>query len=379
MSLIQSLTLFLTVTLFSPLLADPDSLESIPEPATSRERDLSESASGAWSPSPQPNIVIQGPIIVRGEIASRAGERLTPVLLDDRPSWFFSSGYLSMRATQRGLDYAILDPDADSDPEGPVLSMSEASEYEAGYQSEIGTSLNSQDRLIFSYLCFDQRARSDVSEPTGGRIWIPMLHPQDASNYTRVESVYELDLSVFDLTYSRRFSVFEGVATVFGGVRIGEIQQRFETTGYLGATGTNAEEAIKTSFDFQGAGLRGGFGMRRSLIGSVAVYGRGIGSLLRGTLGSSHHLRDDNDLQVDIVQSVSDSIPIAELELGLHHEPRWSKGHMSFDLAWQQTTWFGLVQVQQFTDDGGADRGGFVNVGHNLNLSAIVFRATIRR
>lgn len=323
--------------------------------------------------NPSQPVVIHGPVYLHGDVTSGNGRPMTVVPCDSLTRWCGSAEFLLMRANRRGLGYVIIDRDGDADPEGESLSLAEGLEYDAGMRVSLGLAFQGDDRLDFAYTYFSQGTASDVLEPVGGRIWIPVMPPDQAENYTRVTADYDLEINIGDIMYHRSCKSFLGQSNVSAGVRIAKIDQQFDVLGSIGQGGNNPEDRFATQSQFTGAGARVGFGFQRALVGNVHLTASAFGSLVLGRFESSAFLAENANVEIDVSEEFRQAVPVAELEIGGSWYPNCAPGWQLF-AGWQQMTFFNLSPTQYFVDDGGNDQAMLVDLSHDLDLSAVSFR-----
>ena len=319
------------------------------------------------------SVVIHGPVYLQGGLHTETAGPVAVVPQHQLTTWSGSAEFLLMRASRRGLNYAIFDPDGDADPEGEVLGLDQDLDFEGGLRVSLGLAFEGEDRLDFTYTYFSQGAFADVSEPAGGRIWIPIMPPDQAENYTRVTSGYDLEMNLGDIMYHRTFASCLGASRVSGGIRLADFDQRFDILGYIGGAGNNPEDQFDTRAQFSGAGIRIGFGFERALVGNLSLSANAFGSLVLGEFETSTFLAENANLEIDVFEVFKQTVPVGELEIGAAWRPAIAP-RLQFFAGWQQMTWFNLSPVQYFVDDGGNDQAALVDLSHDLDLSAVVFR-----
>jgi hypothetical protein len=322
---------------------------------------------------PSQPVVINGPVYLQGQLRTDAGAPVAMVPQSHLTTWCGSAELLLMRANRRGLGYAIVDPDGDADVEGAVLALDQEMEFDAGLRVSVGVAFKGDDRLDFSYMHFSQGISADVPEPAGGRIWIPIMPPDQAENYTRVNADYDLEVNIGDIMYHRGCKSFLGRSHVSAGIRIADVDQRFNVLGSIGAGGNNPEDRFDTRAKFSGAGARVGFGFQRAIVGNLSLSANAFGSLILGEFETSAYLAENTNVEIDVFEVFRQSVPIAELEIGGVWQPGFAPRCQVF-IGWQQMTFFNLSPMQYFVDDGGNDQAALVDLSHDLDLSAVAFR-----
>jgi hypothetical protein len=137
--------------------------------------------------------------------------------------------FLSMTARRRDMDFVIVDPNDDTDPQGNQIGL----DYDTDSGARVGLGRRTARgwELGVEYQTYETDDYMSVDQPVGGRLWGTRLHPDSvvaASGATNATASASLDYDVVDLTIGRRFLLddCENIQlTLLGGFRYAVIDQ----------------------------------------------------------------------------------------------------------------------------------------------------------
>ncbi|MCS6975663.1 MAG: Lpg1974 family pore-forming outer membrane protein [Gemmatales bacterium] len=262
--------------------------------------------------------------------------------------------YLLWRARRRGLDFAIVDPNDNGLPEGPVLST--FYDTDSGVRFGFAFTLpGPQWELSAYYTYFHAHGNQTFLAPANGVIYPTVLSPVGPRQVTGAFAQANVDLDVVDLQFGPRLTVGElFLLSLFGGVRLGQVKMRhnaFYTGGdtggfdeFLSFTGTRSFDEVR----FRGLGIRvGGEGAWRCAE-YTDVFARGSLAILSGRFSESLLQDDAGQPFVNLAEKWEQLVPVLELALGVSYEFRED---MRVAIGYEFSHWFGLVDSVDLSDD----------------------------
>ena len=264
-------------------------------------------------------------------------------------SWgsFFADGeFLYLKPYRRDLDFAILSPNANGDPEGSI--QSDAWHSRAAFRIGAGWQApnNGPDvGFYYTYLHDDQVA--GLTAPPGGLLFATLTHPGSVAVVTSATADARLAYNVFDLEVSRRLGACDSVSVrPFGGLRFAEITQDLNAA-YNG--GDANRDTVSSHSKFDGGGLRAGAEVDWMLLDRVSLYGRAAGSLMVGDFQNTQteFNNDGRTPLTNVNESFRKIIPVAELGFGVAYQGE----HFRLSVGYEVVNWFNLIDTPDFVDD----------------------------
>jgi hypothetical protein len=261
-------------------------------------------------------------------------------------AWFTDTEYLYLKPYRRGLDFAIITPNAANDPEGSIQSdpwhTRSAFRVGVGYRTpcdgpEIG--------FFYTYLHDDQIG--GLVRPAGGRLFATQTHPGTVEFVDRAAAEATLAYNVFDLEAGRPVHVAESlVVRPFGGLRFAEIGQNFDVV-YDG--GDANRDRVGSRLKFDGGGVRAGAQVDWILLDRWSLYGRAAGSLLIGDYHDRQTEFNNNGATplTNVDESFRKVTPVVEMGFGIAYQGESVRLSVGYEIA----DWFNLVDTPIFVDD----------------------------
>jgi hypothetical protein len=258
----------------------------------------------------------------------------------------FFGQYDFLRLRRSNSDYAIVDPNTDTVPEGPVQSLNDPmqSGFRAGgFYRPRGASWD----IGFTYSYFQSIAAETTVAPPGGLLYATQTRPGVIETVDTATANTQLDYNVFDIEFGRTFAIDQSVAVrALIGVRVADIG--FDSlTLYDGRDAALAR--VASGFQFTGAGLIIGGEAQWTMTRFISIFGRARGGLIVGSNDS--RLRETNNdstvLDTDITQHSRQLVPLLEMSLGasVHY------GRFELRGGYEIANWFQLMTQPDFTDD----------------------------
>ena len=262
--------------------------------------------------------------------------------------------YLLWRARRRGLDFAIVDPNNNGLPEGPVASTFYDTDH--GVRAGFTFSLPRPEwEFAAYYTYFHAHGNQTYTAPDGGVIYATLLAPLGPREVTGAFAQANVDLDVIDLQIGPRLAVAESLLLqLWAGVRSAHINMRCNALYTGGDTGgfdelltfTGARSFQETHY--RGLGLRVGGQGTWKIAPYTRLFARSSVSLLSGRFSESL-LQDDGGLTlVNLAEKWQQVTPVLELGLGLAYEVREDL-HLS--VGYELAHWFGLADSVDLSDD----------------------------
>lgn len=262
--------------------------------------------------------------------------------------------YLLWRARRRGLDFAMVDPNDNGLPEGPVLST--FYDTDSGVRFGFAFALPGPEwELAAYYTYFHAHGNQTFLAPPEGVIHATLLAPVGPRQVSGAFAQANVDLDLVDLQFGPRLAVGETVLIhFFGGLRAGQVKMRhnaFYTGGDTGGFDELLSFSGARSFNevrFRGLGLRVGSEGAWKFAEYTSVFARGGVSLLSGRF-SEELLQDDaGQPLVQLAEKWEQVVPILELAVGMSYEFRED---MRLTLGYEFSHWFGLADSVDLSDD----------------------------
>ena len=297
-----------------------------------------------------------------------AGVPLTEEPCGAGGGFFADAEYLYLKPYRRGLDFAIVSPNADAGPEGSIQSdpwhTRSAFRVGGGYRmSYDGPDVG----FYYTYLHDDQIA--GLFAPAGGRLFATQTHPGTVELVGRATAEATLSYNVFDLEVGRRVGLGEALAVrPFGGLRFAEIGQNF-TVLYDG--GDANQDRVGSRLKFDGGGVRAGAEVDWMLLDHWSLYGRAAGSLLTGDFHATQ--TEFNNAGATPLTNVEESFrkitPAAELAFGVAYQAE----HVRLSVGYEVVNWFNLVDTPSFVSD--VQQGKYLRNVSDLGVEGLAVKA----
>lgn len=253
-----------------------------------------------------------------------------------------------MRPSRSALDYAIIDTNTDTDPQGSYDSIhpdySAGLRYGLAYTFETGTDLHAQ------YMTLDTHDSASAEAPPGGRLWGTWTHPDMGSTFDSAEARYDLDYDVFDLGLGKKFTVGDDLGLrVDAGLRYARIDQNLNIAYLQGATIFNVEDTNT----FTGWGPRLGLGADWQMGHGFNLFGSAAGSLLLGDFDLAL-LTASGTTEYGRIKDTVDNrvVPVVEMRAGIGYAYKLANGmYVGAKAGYEWQNWFNMVMAQRFADD----------------------------
>ncbi len=292
---------------------------------------------------------------------------------DARP-WgglFVDIEYLYLKPLRNDLDFAIVSPNADGDPEGSIQSdpwhVRSAFRLGGGWQAP-----NDGPDVGFYYTYLHDDQIGGLTQPAGGLLFATQTHPGTVELVGQATAEALLSYNVFDLEVGRRMGLGGGLSLrPFGGLRFAEIGQNF-SIAYNG--GDANHDAVGDRLKFDGGGLRAGAQVDWALLDHWTVYGRLAGSLMTGDFHAT--LTEFNNAGAtpltDVDESFRKMTPVAEMAVGVAYE----RPRVRLSVGYEMTNWFSLVDTPSFVSD--VQQGKLERNVSDLGVEGLAVRAEFR-
>lgn len=284
---------------------------------------------------------------------------------------FVDAEYLYLKPYRSNLDFAIVSPNQNGDPEGPITSdrwqSRSAFRAGAGYRLpddgwEVG--------FYYTYLHDEQTAYA--TQPANGRLFATQTHPGTVEFAANAAADAALSYNVFDLEVGRSLNVGETLAVrPFGGLRFARIDQNF-TVLYNG--GDANFDTVGSRLRFDGGGLRAGGQLDWRILEHFSLYGRAAGSLMVGDsrVAQTEVNNAGATTLTDVSQSFRKITPVLELAAGVAYQ----RGNVRLSLGYEVTNWFSLIDTPVFVND--VHQGKFLGTVSDLGVDGFAARVEFK-
>jgi len=280
---------------------------------------------------------------------------------------FVDAEYLYLKPYRSDLNFAILSPNTNGDPEGPIVSdplrSRNAFRVGAGYRLpddgwEVG--------FYYTYLHDDDGAFA--TQPANGLLFATQTHPGTVEFAGSALADATLAYNVYDLEVGRRLNVGDSLSVrPFGGLRFAQIDQNFSVL-YNG--GDANLDTTGSHLQFNGGGLRAGAQADWTILEHLSLYGRGAGSLMVGDsrVGQTEFNNGGATTLTDASESFRKIVPVMELAAGVAYQ----RGNVRLSLGYEVTNWFNLIDSPVFVND--VHQGKFLNNVSDLGVDGFAAR-----
>jgi hypothetical protein len=259
--------------------------------------------------------------------------------------WRFSVDFLSMQPRFSGQDFAIIDPNTDSQPDGRFATL-DASRA-GGLQLYFGRELMDGWDTMIRYTYLSSNDSQFVQAPTGGQLWATMAHPNTVNVANTANAGLKFKYHVLDAELGHDLSLAPNLDTrIFGGSRFAWIDHDISVI-YNGSDATF--DQILSPLKFTGYGLRLGGQTKYRLPAGWSLFGEASTGLLVGTIDTG--LFESSNHSTSTVVNVSDrqTFGTPVLELGIGASRNW--GPWEIQAGYRFTQWFNVLQHRDFSDD----------------------------
>lgn len=262
--------------------------------------------------------------------------------------------YLLWRARRRALDFAIVDPNDNGVPEGPVGSNFYATD--SGVRFGFAFALPGPEwELAAYYTYFHAHGNQTFTAPPAGVIHATLLSPVGPRQVTGAFSQANVDLDVVDIQFGPRLTVGEEfLINFFGGIRLGQIKMRqnaFFTGGDTGGFDEFLNFSGSRSFNelrFRGLGVRLGSEGSWRCAEYTHLFARGGLSILSGRFSESLLQDEAGEPFVNLAEKWEQLVPVLETAVGISYEFRED---MRIAVGYEFSYWLGLVDSVDLSDD----------------------------
>jgi hypothetical protein len=272
-----------------------------------------------------------------------------------------SAEYLLMTPRQRNLDYAVVDPQNNLVPAGPIQSVAyhESSAFRVG----IGYQFPSTGWDVgVEYTYLHGGGSSFANAPPGGLLYPELTRPGLTDSALAAIASAQLNYNVFDLEFGRTTDIDEWTQLrFFGGIRFASIYQTLNAT-YNGLLADTANVQSRSNFD--GAGPLFGSEFRWKLGWGFSLFGRASGGLIYGNVRAS--LIETNNGGATTYADLSDRnrqmVPFAGVGLGV----AWEYRGLTIRAGYEAVNWFSLIERPALIDS--FSEGKLVPLQSDLSL-----------
>jgi hypothetical protein len=260
--------------------------------------------------------------------------------------WFARGEYLLMEPRRRALDFAIVDPNTDGNPQGRIESLDW--EYSSGFRVGGGYRLQPDGLEVGAYYTYlYSHTNRGLEAPAGGTLYATLTHPGFVDAVNTAAASASLNYHLVDLELGRRWVLGESFQLwAGGGGRFASIRQSL-TAVYDGQTAFL--DRVSSPVRFDGAGLRAGAEGTWLMGRGFSLFSRLYGSLVLGDLRTS--LEETNGAGTlsiaDVDERVWQVVPVVELAVGIGWQRDWLRARVAYEI----TNWFGLVDSPDFVHD----------------------------
>jgi hypothetical protein len=269
-----------------------------------------------------------------------------------------NADYLHWYAGLKGLEFASVAQAPLASP--PAAVGSEALDFGAnsGFRGGLGYRFASQWDVTWNVTYFRNQTTGAVVD--NGLLTTVLLAPQSVFNTTPMAAIQAdatLRLSIHDIEANYYACLDEPITfRVFGGLRLAEIDQQFETAYALLSTASQGRISLPAEMD--AAGGRMGAEICRRTESGFRLFGRGGISYLaadfhtrrRETLAhqiDAHGTLGTPQVVLDLDQTTTRFVSVLEGAAGLG----WESGPLALDVGYEMNSWINIVGADGTVQD----------------------------
>lgn len=293
------------------------------------------------------------------------------------PGWFASADFLHWKPRQRGMDFAILDPDG-----GSISGSIESLELESqpGIRVNVGRLFKSGWDVSVTYTNFHSEDSKALAASNG--VFPTVIHPlvpwAAAGVATTVDAASAravLDMDDFNVEAGYWFFPYNAISVrLFGGFRGATVGQNFAAT-YTNTTVPEVSQLLH-NVQMDGLGIRLGGETHWYVSDNISLFGRAAGSVLVGDFHTSHLNTFGPASITNVTDDYYQTVPIIEMAAGVS----WQRKQLTVQAGYELATWFNMGDRLAF--NGTRSAGGLLpgNLGltsvasNDLGLDGFFFR-----
>lgn len=277
---------------------------------------------------------------------------------DRKPGVIGYADYLNWKAGLRGLDFVTVAHAPLTVPPDPLATESLNFDDNSGIRAGLGYRFSSNWDITWSYTYFRNDARGDVTD--NGLLNTVLLAPHsvfDTTPMAAIQADASLWLSVHDFEANYYACLDNAVSfRMFGGVRIAELDQEFETAYTFLGSATRGRISLPSKMD--AAGGRLGAEIRRRSESGWRVFGRGGISCLSADFRTQQREAVRNQVGLgpqvglpqvvlDIEQTTTRFVSVLEGAAGIG----WERGPLEIDAGYEMNSWINILGANGVSQD----------------------------
>ena len=284
--------------------------------------------------------------------------------------FFAEAEFLYLKPYRRSLDFVIVSPNRNNDPEGSI--QSDPWHSRAAFRVGAGYRLpedNWDVGFFYTYLHDDSGA--GLTNRAGGQLFTTQTHPGTVEFANRATADATLSYNVYDLEISRSTDVSQHLSIrPFGGLRFADINQNFSVL-YDGADANR--DIVGSRIKFDGGGLRAGGQADWKVLDHISLYGRGAGSLMVGDFNVRQSEFNNNGTTplTNVNESFRKIVPVLEMGVGVAYHTE----HFRLSVGYEVTNWFNLVDTPNFVND--VHQGKYQRNVSDLGVDGLAVKAEV--
>jgi hypothetical protein len=251
-----------------------------------------------------------------------------------------------MRPSRTDLDYAISDPNGDTNPQGRLKQIDP--DYSGGFRFGLGYTFDTGTEIRAQYMQLDTKDSDSATAPAGGTLWSQLVHPDGIRNFTSADATYDFDHDVFDFSMGKWFAVGSDLdLRVEAGLRYANMTQKLDAI-YDGGV-----SEVEQKNDFSGWGPRVGLGLDWEMGQGFNLFSSVAGSFLMGDFDLSYSSVEGATVLGSIEDTVDNRlVPVVEMRAGLAYAYQLENGmSVGAKVGYEWQNWFNMVTANRFVDD----------------------------
>jgi hypothetical protein len=284
--------------------------------------------------------------------------------------FFADAEFLYLKPYRRSLDFAIVSPNANGDPEGSI--QSDPWHSRAAFRVGAGYRLPEDGWQVgFFYTYMHDNNGGALTAPAGGLLFATQTHPGTVEFANRAAADSTLSYNVYDLEIGRTSDVSRHFSVrPFGGLRLANIGQNFSVL-YDGADANR--DMVDSRVNFNGGGLRAGAQADWKVLDHISLYGRAAGSLMAGDFDVTQTELNNNGTTplTNVRESFRKIVPVMEMGVGVAYHTE----HFRIGLGYEVTNWFNLVDTPSFVSD--VHQGKYQRNISDLGVDGLAVKAEV--